>query len=104
VRRQEPVNSPVTRAIDIVLELGAKITAEPCNIFLVRYNRGAPISEENCMANEKRFVAQKRQRRRRKTAKAKMKLYEQGKLPHDKLPSLAKRFLSRKMRALKKAE
>ena len=38
------------------------------------------------MANEKRYVAQKRQRRRRKTAKAKMKLYEQGKLPHDKLP------------------
>jgi hypothetical protein len=56
------------------------------------------------MANEKRYVAQKRQRRRRKTAKAKMKLYEQGKIPHDKLPSLAKRFLSRKMRALRKAE
>jgi hypothetical protein len=56
------------------------------------------------MANEKRYVAQKRQRRRRKTAKAKMKLYEQGKLPHDKLPSLAKRFLSRKLRALRKAE
>ncbi len=34
----------------------------------------------------------------------KMKLYEQGKLPHDKLPALAKRFLARKMRALKKAE
>ena len=46
------------------------------------------------MAYDKRYVAQKRQRRRRKTAKAKMKLYEQGKLPHDKLPSLAKRFLS----------
>lgn len=56
------------------------------------------------MANEKRFVAQKRQRRRRKAAKAKVKLYEQGKLPHDKLPSLAKRFLSRKMRALRKSE
>jgi len=56
------------------------------------------------MANEKRFVAQKRQRRRRKAAKAKIKLYEQGKLPHDKLPSLAKRFLSRKMRALSKSE
>jgi len=56
------------------------------------------------MANEKRFVAQKRQRRRRKTAKAKMKLYEQGKIPHDKLPALAKKFLSRKMRALRKAE
>jgi hypothetical protein len=56
------------------------------------------------MANEKRYVAQKRQRRRRKTAKAKMHLYEQGKLPHDKLPSLAKRFLARKTRALSKAE
>ncbi|MGA2509455.1 MAG: hypothetical protein ABSG27_04435 [Candidatus Acidiferrales bacterium] len=56
------------------------------------------------MANEKRYVAQKRQRRRRKAAKAKVKLYEQGKIPHDKLTSLAKRFLSRKMRALSKAE
>jgi hypothetical protein len=56
------------------------------------------------MANEKRYVAQKRQRRRRKTAKAKMKLYEQGKIPHDKLPALAKKFLSRKQRALKKTE
>lgn len=56
------------------------------------------------MANEKRYVAQKRQRRRRKTAKAKVKLYEQGKLPHDKLPALAKKFLRRKNRAAKKAE
>jgi hypothetical protein len=54
------------------------------------------------MANEKRYVAQKRQRRRRKTAKAKVKLYEQGKLPHDKLSALAKRFLSRKQRAISK--
>ena len=56
------------------------------------------------MAHEKRYVAQKRQRRRRKAAKAKMKLYEQGKLPHEKLPMLAKRFLRRKLRALNKAE
>ncbi|MFY9751023.1 MAG: hypothetical protein WAJ92_00165 [Candidatus Acidiferrales bacterium] len=56
------------------------------------------------MANEKRYVAQKRQRRRKKAAKAQVKLYEQGKLPHSKLPSLAKKFLSRKNRALKKAE
>lgn len=56
------------------------------------------------MAHEKRYMAQKRQRRRRKTAKAKMKLYEQGKLPHDKLPMLAKRFLARKLRALSRAE
>jgi hypothetical protein len=32
------------------------------------------------------------------------KLYEQGKLPHDKLPALAKKFLTRKMRAPSKAE
>jgi hypothetical protein len=56
------------------------------------------------MAHEKRYVAQKRQRRRRKVAKAKVKLYEQGKIPHDKLPALAKKFLGRKMRALSKAE
>ena len=56
------------------------------------------------MAHAKNYVAQKRQRRRRKAAKAKVKLYEQGKLTHDKLPSLAKRFLSRKTRALSKAE
>ena len=56
------------------------------------------------MAYDKRYVAQKRQRRRRKTAKEKVKLYEQGKVSHDKLPALAKRFLARKMRALKKAE
>lgn len=56
------------------------------------------------MAHEKRYVAQKRQRRRRKMAKAKMKLYEQGKLPHDKLPMLAKKFLRRKLRAQQTAE
>jgi hypothetical protein len=56
------------------------------------------------MANEKRYLAQKRQRRRRKSAKAKVKLYEQGKIPHDQLPTLARKFLRRKMRALKKAE
>jgi hypothetical protein len=56
------------------------------------------------MAHEKRYLAQKRQRRRRKAAKAKVKLYEQGKLKHGQLPALAKRFLSRKMRALRKDE
>ncbi len=56
------------------------------------------------MAHAKNYMAQRRQRRRRKVAKAKVKLYEQGKLPHDKLPALAKKFLSRKMRALRKAE
>ena len=56
------------------------------------------------MAYDKRYLAQKRQRRRRKRAKALVKSYEQGQITHDKLPALAKRFLSRKMRALKKEE
>jgi hypothetical protein len=56
------------------------------------------------MAHEKGYLAVRRQRRRRKVAKAKVKLYEQGKLPHDKLPALAKKFLRRKLRVLKRAE
>jgi len=56
------------------------------------------------MAHAKNYLAQKRQRRRRKAAKAKIKLYEQGKMPHDKLPALARKLLSRKTRALKRAE
>jgi hypothetical protein len=56
------------------------------------------------MAHDKRYVAQKRQRRRRKSVKIKMKLYEEGKLKHEQLPMLAKTFLSRKHRALKRAE
>jgi hypothetical protein len=50
------------------------------------------------MAHDKRFVAWKRHHRRRKAAKAKMKLYEQGKLSFEKLPMLAKSFLRRKKR------
>lgn len=56
------------------------------------------------MANDKRFVAWKRHHRRRKAAKAKMKLYEAGKVTHDSLPALAKLFLKRKMRFLTKSE
>lgn len=56
------------------------------------------------MAHDKRYVAQKRQRRRRKLAKAKLKLYEQGKVPYAKLPALSKHFHTRKTRALRKAE
>ncbi len=88
----------------MLLEVRRKISAQPCILFLVRYNHGAQLIGRNWMSYDKRYVAQKRQRRRRKTAKAKVKLYEQGKLPHDKLPALAKKFLSRKNRALKKAE
>ena len=85
-------------------ETGREITGELASVCLFvtidyRSNR-----KENGMAYDKRYVAQKRQRRRRKTAKAKVKLYEQGKLPHDKLPALAKKFLARKQRALSKAE
>jgi len=85
-------------------ELWRKITAELASVAFSATINLHSFSGGESMANEKRFVAQKRQRRRRKAAKAKVKLYEQGKLPHDKLPSLAKRFLSRKMRALSKSE
>ena len=54
------------------------------------------------MAHDKRYVAQKRQRRRRKAAKAKVKLFEQGKVPFEKLPSLAKKFHHRKVKAAKR--
>jgi hypothetical protein len=60
-------------------------------------------SGRNGMANEKNFMTWKRQHRRRKAAKAKVKLYEQGKLTHDQLPALAKLFLSRKLRFLTKS-
>jgi hypothetical protein len=75
-------------------------------IALVGYNRGALIfrDSEESMAHEKAYLAQRRQRRRRKAAKAKIKLYEQGKLTTDKLPALAKKLLARKMRVLKRAE
>jgi hypothetical protein len=52
------------------------------------------------MANDKRFVAWKRHHRRRKSAKAKVKLYEQGKIKYDQLPALAKEFHTRKLRFL----
>ena len=85
-------------------ELCQKATAELASVFESVTIESRTYTEELGMANEKRYLAQKRQRRRRKTAKAKMKLYEQGKIPHDKLPALAKKFLSRKTRALKRAE
>jgi len=50
------------------------------------------------MAHEKRFLVWKRHHRKRKAAKAKVKLYEQGKLPYEKLPALAREFLRRKRR------
>ncbi len=56
------------------------------------------------MSHAKNYVAKKRQRRRRKVAKSKVKLYEAGKLTHDKLPALSKKLLGRKMRVLKRSE
>jgi hypothetical protein len=56
------------------------------------------------MAHDKRYVAQRRQRRRRKSAKAKMKLYEQGKLAYDKLPMLSRTMLKRKRHNAAKAK
>lgn len=55
------------------------------------------------MADDKRFMAWKHHHRRRKAAKAKVKLYEEGKLTHDQLPSLAKEFLARKLRFITKS-
>ena len=51
------------------------------------------------MAHDKRFMAQKRQRRRHKVAKAKVKQYVEGKLPYDKLPMLSRALLKRRRRA-----
>jgi hypothetical protein len=67
--------------------------------YLTLLTRGG----ENSMAHEKRFKTWKRHQRIRKSAKEKMKLYEQGKLTHDQLPALAKVFLSRKRRFLLKS-
>jgi len=53
------------------------------------------------MAHEKRFLTWKRHHRRRLAAKAKMKLYEEGKLPYHQLPALAKQLLRRKRRTSK---
>ena len=92
------------RHLSMLVESGRKTTQELASVAYSVTIVCRLFSGGNWMANEKRFVAQKRQRRRRKAAKAKVKLYEQGKIPHDKLPALARKFLSRKMRALSKAE
>jgi hypothetical protein len=48
-------------------------------------------------------MAWKHHHRRRKAAKAKVKLYEEGKLKHEQLPALAKEFLARKLRFITKS-
>jgi hypothetical protein len=50
------------------------------------------------VSDDKRFVAWKGHHKKRKAAKAKVKLYEEGKIPHAKLNALAKEFLGRKRR------
>jgi hypothetical protein len=50
------------------------------------------------MSDDKRFVAWKGHHKKRKTAKANVKLYQEGKIPHAKLNALAKEFLGRKLR------
>jgi hypothetical protein len=54
------------------------------------------------MAHDKRYVAQKRQRRRRKAAKTRVKEFEAGKVAFDKLPKLAKELHHRKVKAAKR--
>ncbi len=55
------------------------------------------------MGHQKNFLVWKRQQRKRKAAKQKLKLYEEGKLPYEKLPALARELLRRKRRAVLKA-
>jgi len=47
---------------------------------------------------QKNFKAWKKHHKRRKRAKQKVKLYEQGKLKHDQMPRLARELLVRKRR------
>lgn len=47
---------------------------------------------------QKAYLAHKKQHKRRKRAKEKVKLYEQGKLKYEQLPRLAKDLLARKLR------
>jgi uncharacterized protein (UPF0128 family) len=56
------------------------------------------------MGHQKNYLVWKRQHRRRKAAKQKVKLYEEGKLPYEKLPALAREFLRRKRRAVSRTE
>ena len=47
---------------------------------------------------QKTFLAAREHQKRRKRAKAKAKLYEQGKLKYEELPRLAREHLTRKRR------
>jgi len=47
---------------------------------------------------QKQFVARKKHQKRRKRAKQKVKLHEQGQLRYQELPRLARELLARKRR------
>lgn len=47
---------------------------------------------------QKQFIARKKHHKRRKRAKLKVKLYEQGQLKYKELPRLARELLARKRR------
>jgi hypothetical protein len=47
---------------------------------------------------QKNFLAQRKQKKRRRRAKHKVKLYEKGELKHADLPRLARNLLARKRR------
>ncbi len=86
--------------------LSTRGTNSPTALFLSLgplHFRLAPIQPEARMSADKRFMAWKRHQRRRKAAKAKVKEYDQGKIKHDQLNSLAQIFHARKMRFLTKA-
>jgi hypothetical protein len=51
------------------------------------------------MARNKRFVANVRHQRKRKAAKRKLRLHEQGKIKANQLSSLARRFQEKRHRA-----
>lgn len=52
---------------------------------------------------QKQFLAHRKQKKRRKRAKQKVKLYEQGELKYADLPRLAKDLLTRKRRQAARA-
>lgn len=52
---------------------------------------------------QKAFLAWKKHHHRRKRAKEKVKLYEQGKLKYEELPRLAKNLVAKKRRQAARA-
>ena len=54
------------------------------------------------MANSKKIHIRHKHRRRQQAAKEKVQLYMGGKLPEGGLPELARRFLGRRLRVVKR--